>query len=105
MNTISPINFCVAKPQNIKKLVPLKEYKGKFLKLTPEDKKQIAPLEAEIKFLEERCDDIRKSMLFAKTGALKNKFQYMLNNFDTRIDNLKTEIREIKIDRLRKQRK
>ncbi len=90
---------------NNKNLSPLSEYSGTVLKLTKKDKAEIAKLESSIAQLE--CDiyDINKQIGKPKvyTGR-EYYFLAKLDRIEVYIKDFKEAIKQIKINRLNKQK-
>lgn len=92
--------------QNFKALVPFSKYKGPVLKLTEEEVSKVASLEAEIAQLV--LEKMKISDYLART---KSKSDALVHNFstqdyviDSKIDFLREQIRQIKINRITQQR-
>ena len=96
-NNYSKINFCG--------LIPKREYKGPILKLTDEDKNKIDVLQKTISQLEL---DLYKLKLYFEHGKKTCRdLDYYYTRRDmlrTKIEILEAEIKDIKKERLNKQR-
>lgn len=90
--------------QNFKAKVPLSEYKGVILKLTKKDKEKIAKLieertllEFELSFIDKMLD--KKKTIIGCSSLANRKFK-----LEAFIDDITNQIKEIKINRLNKQK-
>ena len=84
-------------------LCPLKDYKGKLLVLTNDDKKKITCINEQIAKLECEIYDINKQI---NNKLKQSRYEFWLNKLiccETKINELKELIKEIKIFRFNKQ--
>ena len=102
-NSVYNQNFC-ANPktlQSVRKLVPLSEYKGKLLKLTPEDEIKISKLQAECEKLDYQYYEMAKYISLSQKVS-KSRIE-ALKQVKFCIESLQAQIRDIKINRLSQQ--
>lgn len=92
-------NFNQNYNQNYKGLVPLKDYKGVVLKLTEQDKKQIADLISERTLLQFKADAIIEKLNKIKTVIGSCGLLNELSHIEGRINEITEQIRNIKIKR------
>lgn len=87
------------------KLIPLNEYKGPILKLTKTDKAKIAQLQEKLNDADyelAKINDLYKKNY--RNSSNRNYFEGIIGKLEATIDELKTAIKEIKINRIQKQR-
>ena len=92
-------NFNQNYNQNFKGLVPLKDYKGVILKLTEQDKKQIADLISERTLLQFKADAITERLNKIKTVIGSCGLLNELSRIEGHINEITEQIRNIKIKR------
>jgi TolA-binding protein len=86
------------------KLTPLNEYKGPILKLTKADKKEIAILQKEIIEAETKIYDLKKSFKENQYSKIQDWYAQSIGFLEQRIVALKSNIKEIKVQRLKMQK-
>jgi len=98
INYLSTTNFSANRiPKLGKKLIPLSDYKGPFLKLTPEDNKLISDIKVEITQLEmDRIGLYNFINSHKLTFAQKDRYLTKLNMLDEAIDSAILKIEAIK---------
>ncbi len=85
-------------------LIPKKDYKGTVLKLTKEDKAKIAVLQKNISDLEYELYRLCRYFEYKKPNPDSDYFYIKADSIRTEIEMLKEEIRNIKTERLKKQK-
>lgn len=100
INQVSAQSF-TALPAQTRKLIPISEYKGSFLKLTKEDNDKINSIRKEITKLELEHYDLSKYVAYAK--HISREFQDKIYFIEQCIQSLNEQIRDVKASRLRKQ--
>ena len=86
-----------------RKLVPLKEYKGTILKLTPKDKEKISKLLEQRTYLEFELISISKLLEKKKTIIESSGLFNRLMKIEAEIRQIEDMIKDIKINRQKKQ--
>ena len=89
---------------NFKAKIPLSEYRGVILKLTPKDKKKIAELGSKKADLELELHSIERLLEKKKTIIESSSLFYRREKILGEISTLEQMIKDIKISRLEKQK-
>lgn len=95
----------ISNPIATKGLKPISEYKGPILKLNVKEKKQILEINKKIANLELELQKLKE--LNSKTKTItpqKDFYNDAMHNLTNLIDELRNAIKEIKIQRLNKQK-
>ncbi len=99
------LSFKISSPQ-FSGMVPLKNYKGPILKLTPKEEQKIAGLQENINRMEFEIYNLNK-IYGSKSHLRVKEFNYYVGRVEKltlMIDDLKQMIRDIKVKRFNKQK-
>lgn len=95
---IKPISF------QGRKLIPIKDYDGVILKLTKADKKKIEAVQENINIYDSEIELLKNMSKKAETDSAFDYFYNKIWHLEQEIESAKNYIKEIKTNRLNKQK-